>query len=154
MIDLSEETAPDTQVLRFRPHHVLCALGYAGEGYSDKFTANMTEIVTNGLKAPGGDGMMLEIINSADRICAPCPHRRGSACVKQSRSTALDRAHAARLGLAAGQRLTWGEAKAKVRDQVRPGDLAVLCEGCQWLALGLCETALSDLHAETEKAAP
>jgi hypothetical protein len=129
-----------------RPHHVLCAIGYQGLGYSDAFTANMSELVLGRLRGPQGDATPLVITGSADAICAPCPSRRGSGCEQQARIDRLDQAHAAALGLAPGDRLTWAEAQARVQARVRPGSLQQLCAGCAWLPLGLCETALARLH--------
>lgn len=132
--------------LQFRPHHFLCALGYRGAGYSDSFTANMTEIVTLGLKADGGDDTEIEVIGATDDICAPCPKRRGDLCTSQAKITALDLSHSKVLGVRPGDRLTWGQAKARIRSLVKPGDLTDICTGCQWLSLGYCEASLKDLH--------
>jgi uncharacterized protein len=132
--------------LRLRPHHLLCALGYRGKGYSDAFTANMTALVTDGLHAD--PSTEIEVIGGLDAICAPCPSNLGQTCIKQDRIAALDARHAARLGVQPGERLTWAEARQRIRAHVAPGDLSQLCAGCQWLELGLCEAALRALHAE------
>jgi hypothetical protein len=139
--------ASDSPV-RLRPHHVLCALGFEGRGYSDGFTANMAAIVDGRLRAPGGGATEIVITAAADAICAPCPKRRGAGCVEQPKIDALDARHGAALGLAPGDRLTWAEALDRVRARVRPGDLARLCAGCSWLAGGMCEDALARLHRE------
>lgn len=132
--------------LTFRPHHFLCALGYRGKGYSDAFTANMTQIVTNGLFANGGDHTLIRVRAAADSLCTPCPKRRGEGCTNQAEIDALDGRHAAALNLKHGDVLTWGQAKMRIREKVRPDDLDTLCKGCKWLELGLCKSALSDLH--------
>ncbi|MGB8623124.1 MAG: DUF1284 domain-containing protein [Paracoccaceae bacterium] len=137
--------------LRFRPHHFLCSLGFAGRGYSDAFTANMDTIVSGGLRAQGGAKLPIEVVSAVDDICAPCPHRRGEGCDKQARIDALDAAHGRALGLTPGDRLTWGDALERIRDRVAPGDLSTLCAGCQWLELGLCEAALERLHSAGAK---
>jgi hypothetical protein len=134
--------------VKFRPHHFLCALGFVGKGYSDRFTANMTAIVEGRLRAPGGEGTPIEVVGRLDDICAPCPRRAGSGCSVQEKIDRLDAAHAAALGLTAGDRLTWGAAQSRIRARVRPGDLARLCTGCEWLELGLCEAALGRLHGK------
>ncbi|MFO7920303.1 MAG: DUF1284 domain-containing protein [Nioella sp.] len=138
---------PEAPDLTFRPHHVLCALGFQGNGYSDRFTANMARIVENRLRAPGGDAVMIRIIGETDDICGPCPKRRGRLCTSQARIDRLDRAHAAALRLKPDEHLSWGAAKARIRARVPPGSLATLCAGCQWRELGFCETALQRLHA-------
>lgn len=141
--------------LRYRPHHFLCSLGFEGKGYSDLFTANMAAIVFGRLRAPGGDTTVIEVTGAADDICAPCPKRRGEGCESGERIAALDASHAAALALAPGDRLTWGEAKARIRASVPAGSLCRLCAGCQWEPLGLCEAALGRLHDEgAARAAP
>lgn len=132
--------------LPLRAHHVICALGYEGHGYSDAFTANMTRIVTEGLRAPGGDAVQIEIVAAADAICAPCPERRGELCAKQAQIAGLDARHGAALGLRAGDRLSWAEAKARVAERVAPEDLEQICDGCAWLGLGLCAAAVARLR--------
>jgi len=134
--------------LRYRPHHFLCSLGFQGKGYSDGFVANMSDIIDGRLRAPGGDETQIEVVGAADDICGPCPKRRGELCESQSKIAALDARHARALGLVTGTRLTWGEAKQRIARRVAPGALSSLCAGCQWLDLGLCERALSDLHAD------
>lgn len=131
--------------IRLRPHHLLCALGFEGKGYSDSFTANMARLVVR-LNASGGAAEVM-IAPAADDICAPCPRRRGSGCTEQDRINTLDARHAAALALEPGARLTWGAAQDRIRERVAPGSLGTLCTGCQWLELGACERALARLHA-------
>ena len=133
----------------FRPHHFLCALGYQGKGYSDGFTANMSRIVVDTLRAPGGDDTVIAVTGATDDICAPCPKRRNQLCTEQEKISALDARHARALGIFVGTEMTWGEAKRRIVKRVPPGSLETLCQGCQWLELGLCEQALRTLHEES-----
>ena len=137
--------------ITFRPHHFLCSLGFQGNGYSDDFTANMSRIVVDNLRAPGGDEVMIHVTGATDDICTPCPKRRGTSCAEQERMVALDTRHARALKVFVGSRISWGEAKRRIVSYVPPGALATLCAGCQWLELGLCEKALSELHAENDR---
>lgn len=130
----------------YRPHHFLCSLGFQGKGYSDAFTANMSRIVDDRLRAPGGDDVPIRVTGETDDICGPCPKRRGTLCTEQDKIAALDARHARALGLFVDTELTWGEAKRRILKRVPPGSLQTLCQGCQWLDLGLCERALTDLH--------
>lgn len=132
--------------VRFRPHHFLCALGFQGKGYSERFTANMTTIVDGQLRAEGGEATVIQVVGAADDICAPCPKRRGRLCTTQDKIKTLDRAHAAALKLSPHERLTWGEAKDRIRQNVAPGSLKTLCAGCEWEPYGMCEEALARLH--------
>ncbi len=135
---------PGTPV-NFRPHHFLCALGFVGKGYSERFAANMSEIVEGRLRAPDGDQVEIHVAEAADDICAPCPHRRGKGCSRQARIDGLDRRHAAALEYAPGDTVTWGAAKRRIAERLTPNDLDRICAGCQWLPLGVCKSALSRL---------
>ena len=135
-------------IVRYRPHHFLCSLGFQGKGYSDAFTANMSAIVIGRLRANGGDDTLIEVTPATDDICAPCPKRRGALCTSQDKIAALDAAHAEALHLTPGDRLTWGEAQARILANVPPGSLKTLCQGCEWEPYGMCEEALAGLHAK------
>lgn len=143
-----DDSPPDAgpPVVRYRPHHFLCSLGYQGKGYSPEFTANMTAVVMGRLRAAGGEDTLIEVTGEADSLCGPCPSRRGTGCVSGERIAELDAAHAAALGLAPGDRLTWGEGLARIRARVRPDDLEKLCGSCQWRPYGMCRAALERLH--------
>lgn len=132
-------------VVRLRPHHLLCSLGFRGKGRADRFTANMAAIVTGRLRAPDGGRTVIEIAPASDDICTPCARRRGTRCTEQVRIAALDARHAARLGLVPGDRLSWAAALRRIRQRVNPDDLDLLCRGCGWLPLGLCKAAVRDL---------
>ncbi|MDA7428789.1 DUF1284 domain-containing protein [Primorskyibacter aestuariivivens] len=133
-------------MIRFRPHHFLCALGFQGKGYSDSFTANMARLVQGTLRAPGGDATLIEVIGATDDICAPCPKRRGTLCTAQDKIARLDAAHAQALGLQPGDRLTWGTAQARMKSL--PADIHdQICTGCEWKELGFCAAALHVLQS-------
>ncbi|WP_368731052.1 DUF1284 domain-containing protein [Thioclava sp. JE_KL1] len=131
--------------LTYRPHHFLCSLGFEGKGYSDRFTANMTEIVEGRLRQPEGAAVEIEVVGAADDICDPCPSRRGSGCTAQAKIDRLDAAHAAALDIAPGDVLTWG--KALERMAALPADVhQTICAECQWLSAGMCAAALARLQ--------
>jgi hypothetical protein len=128
----------------------MCALGYEGKGYSSDFTANMTRIVMGQLRGDTGDDTPIKLTGYADDICAPCPKRVGRLCTSQQQIALLDRSHAQALDLQPREELTWGQAKERIRAKIMPGTLEQLCLGCKWLELGLCEAALTRLHAEPD----
>jgi hypothetical protein len=135
-------------MLRFRPHHFLCSLGYQGKGYSTRFTANMDSIVFGRLGASTSEDTQIEVVGVSDDICSPCPHRRGENCDKPDKIATLDRRHAKHLDLRAGQVIGWHEARERIRRRVTPQDLDVICEGCEWLDAGMCKQAVAKLRSE------
>ncbi|WBU57717.1 DUF1284 domain-containing protein [Paracoccus sediminicola] len=127
-----------------RPHHVMCAIGWAGHGYSPAFTRNMNDIVEHRLRAD--PETPVAFTSGADSICAPCPHRRGAGCDMGGKIAALDRRHAEALDVPPGARMSWGDAQSRAIDRLQPDDLDRLCAGCQWLDYGLCKAALARLQ--------
>ena len=132
-------------MIPFRPHHFFCALGFQGKGYSARFTANMDAIVNGQLRRD--DDTLLQVTFGVDKICAPCPKRRGARCSSQSKIEAIDAAHASALDLQDGDVLTWGEAKARMAAQPQ-GIHKSICAKCSWMAYGMCETAHAKLKEQ------
>ena len=133
-------------MLRFRPHHFLCTLGFQGKGYSSTFVKNYTKIVEKLLSAE--DELMIEVVSKTDDICAPCPNRLGRFCNKEAKIASLDCKHAKILGLKTGERLTWAQAKQKLKKHMSVDAFAFACQGCPWKDYGFCEAALVNLQAE------
>lgn len=127
-----------------RPHHVLCAIGWQGHGYSSEFTQNMNAVVIDCLRADPETEVVFT--HAADAICGPCPSRRGSSCRVADRIALLDARHGEALGIAPGQRMRWAEAQSRAVDRLVPADLERICKDCKWLELGLCQSALARLQ--------
>lgn len=138
-----QDCGKNAKVLAFRPHHFLCALCFQGRGYSPTFIANFTAIMEK-LNQPGGDTTPIQVAPHTDSICAPCPHRTDETCASQSKINALDTAHAKALGIKAEDVLTWGEAKARIANQISLDTFHSICRRCSWKKLGLCESVLTD----------
>jgi hypothetical protein len=134
-------------MLKFRPHHFLCTIGFEGKGYSSEFTANMAAIA-NSLRERGplGDATWIEVTRTADSICLPCPHKRGDGCQTAEKIKTLDDAHAKALGLQAGDVLSWAEAKQRVLERISVEKHREICAPCSWLSSGVCEKALRSLR--------
>ena len=134
--------------LQFRPHHFFCTLAFEGKGYSEAFVASYTDIARGLRESTEGDRTPIEVTLFSDSICGPCPNRRGARCDTQSKITDLDAAHARILGLKHGDRLTWGEAKEKLRTRMTVELHHQACEPCGWRTLGVCEKALLKFRGE------
>lgn len=126
--------------LHFRPHHFLCTLAFEGKGYSEEFVQNYTQIVER-----ISDETEIQVVDSADSICAPCPNREGSGCIAGEKIGLLDEQHSLILGLKSGDEVTWGEAQKLIADQMRVEDFHRACAPCSWKSMGVCESALKKL---------
>jgi len=131
--------------IRFRPHHFLCTVGFEGKGYSESFVDNYVRVAHGLRETPDGDQTAIEVTSGTDSICEPCPNRRDDRCETESKIRSLDEAHAKILGIRAGDRLTWGEAKEKIRTKMTVEKLRAACAPCAWLKAGMCERALVKL---------
>lgn len=120
--------------VQLRGHHLLCLLGYRGKGYSEEFCANMTDVY-EALRT--GPETTVTIVSGPDKLCGACPEQH-----YHCRNESVDRRDAAvlrRAGIVPGAAMRWSDIRAQIAERVAPEDLAVLCAGCQWLALGFCE---------------
>lgn len=134
-------------MIHFRPHHFMCALGFRGSGYSSLFVDNFSNIMKV-LNTNDGHDITIKVVFEADKICAPCPNRRGKLCTEQDKIERLDKAHAAALQLQAGDIITWKEAKERIRHTINFDVFDQICEGCSWKSLGYCASALRNLLEE------
>ena len=126
--------------MKFRPHHFLCTLGFEGKGYSEQFVSNYSTLVST-LQ----EDTLIEVTRSADTICAPCPNRVGVGCTSAAKIEQLDSAHQKILGLSDGEKLSWSEAQARIREHMTLEKFHEACTPCSWKPLGVCERALKRL---------
>ena len=135
--------------LQFRPHHFLCTLGFEGKGYSEEFVQGFQEIADHlRMNGTAGDLTPIEVTAVTDSICAPCPNRQGTLCSTQTKIQALDNAHAAVLGIRAGDVLSWSEAKKRIVEKVTDEAFDAICAPCGWKELGVCHAALKRTREE------
>lgn len=136
-------------MIQFRPHHFLCTLGFQGKGYSETFVANYQKLADL-LRETGdaGENTWIEVAADTDSICEPCPNRRNALCTSEEKIRKLDHAHAAVLGLKAGRRIQWKEAKDLIASKMSLEKFDLACAPCSWKAMGVCEKALTELSGE------
>jgi len=144
-----QRVTPDrsTGPLRIRGHHLLCALGFRGRGYSEAFVANMDRIVRRMRARPRS---ALVVLDSADSICAACPNLRADGACRNEKASARvrakDRAILRRLGLKPGTAISAAAAYGRVRQAITPALLTgKLCAKCRWKSLGYCAEGLGRL---------
>jgi hypothetical protein len=127
--------------IKFRPHHFLCALCFQGKGYSPQFVDNFSAMMAI-LNAKEGEKISIQVTKETDSICEPCPHRLGKMCQTEEKIAILDAAHANALGINDDEKITWGDAKKKIHDQVSLTTFHRICATCSWKKLGICESVL------------
>ncbi len=126
-----------SEKISFRPHHFLCTLCFTGKGYSPAFVRNYKNIAKHLT-----DDRLIEVTQQTDSICAPCPHRRELKYASQAKIATLDNAHNKVLNLP--QKLTWGEAKEKIKQNFTLEKFHQTCAPCEWKKFGICEKILTE----------
>lgn len=120
--------------MKIRAHHLLCLQGYQGYGYSDRFQANLEEVIALIAAVPD---LEIEVVAENDVICSYCPHAGENGCRKDDDSAEsirlMDLKVLQKLGIKKGTRdkaqnlfkLTETKLKTGFKGQE-------ICGDCQW----------------------
>lgn len=112
-----------------RPHHLLCTEFFEGYGYSDEFSANMSETIAR----LNGTDPKVTLTAGTDIICRKCPHNKEGACDSQEKVCRYDLAVPELLGVREGDTALWSELKKAAREKIiSAGKLSRVCGDCQW----------------------
>ena len=120
-------------IVRLRPHHLLCILTYAGDGYSPAFIANYNRLTDR--IAGGAD---VGIVEGPDDLCAPIlgeanAHCRGASVAGRDRLAARDVGALLAVPIEPGRKLALdARTLQQLRAAFTSGRLRAACEGCQW----------------------
>jgi hypothetical protein len=124
-------------IIKFRPHHFMCTLGFRGKGYSLDFVRNYRNIVR---KLKEDEDTLLEVAEYMDDICSPCPNKMDEiVCKSQEKILRLDRAHSEVLKLQPGEVMSWKDAKVRIKNNMTLEKFDKACAGCDWKKYGVCE---------------
>jgi hypothetical protein len=135
--------------MRIRPHHLLCMLTYAGNGYSPAFTANF-----DGIAARAAQGEEILIVSGPDDICAPLLGEEGLHCREES-IVERDKQAAAALTTVLGYPISPGgrielgiQILMRLRRAFAAGEIRQACAGCQWATM--CTSIAANGYRETK----
>lgn len=160
------------EVVALRAHHLLCAQGFQGLGYSKAFAENFAAVL-EGLRRR--TQTLVQTVDRPDVLCGPCPHLgirgQGSAascpltdvdplpfsegrCQRggpesESKVRETDHRVLGRLGLSAGAQLSWEELLRRIGSRIGANDLPAICGPCPWISRGHCAMGLSRLHGHS-----
>ncbi len=119
-------------IILLRPHHALCSQFFIGNGYSEKFVENMTEILNIlNIKNP-----KVKFVKHCDDICSQCPKNQNGICVNESKVQNIDNACINEYNFNIGDELFWNDIKSTVTKQIiLKNQLPSVCNDCQWLSI-------------------
>ena len=139
--------------VRLRGHHFICLQFFRGEGYSEEFVANLTELL---------ERIAIEsalVVADADDVCSACPELGPDRLCASSDAGGddeirrIDAIALALLELVPGDRIMLAEARERLAaDAIGVGQWrAEACDGCAWESV--CESGWGRMLGDAERAA-
>lgn len=128
-----------------RGHHLLCLHGFQGIGYSESFVDGMSEYVRDMKKT--NQPLHLKIIIGQDELCKNCPHDGDDICLSNnSLVQKIDEEVIKKLQLKPNKVYEKEFLLKKTAKHIHPNDLETICNGCQWLEMGVCKEGIKRLQ--------
>lgn len=113
---------------KIRPHHGMCIAFFEGKGYSNEFTAHMSEMIHKLENNP-----TICISTQTDAICLKCPNNIQGVCETENKVAEYDRQVLKRCGLSDGMIIPYADFKKAVYEHILiPGRREEICGNCQW----------------------
>jgi hypothetical protein len=117
-------------MIKFRGHHLICLHFFKGEGYSEEFVQNLSDLIT---RANANETII--VTQGADDVCKACPYLEESSCKHKPDSEEqirkLDDSALRLLGLNPGQIVIWHEIRSQV-DLTPKEWFSSFCADCEW----------------------
>ena len=126
----------EIELVRLRPHHLLCTQGYSGRGYDDAFVENMTAI-TNYLR--GGEKAHIEIVFTTDDICSKCPHMvKEGVCKRNAKVKRFDQKVIDYFGIKEN-RYIYQDLIEEINAKMTSKMMDDICSDCEWFPVSSCK---------------
>ena len=127
------------EIIKLRPHHLLCTQGYSGKGYSDDFVSNMDNVTK---KLRSDPNALVEIVFSTDILCNDCPSKlSGGTCISEDKVLRFDKGVINVLELDEGV-YSYQELISRLDEYLSSGiedeHLKAICGDCEWYPVSSC----------------
>lgn len=119
------------EVIKLRPHHLLCIQHFEGRGYSRDFTDNMEKLIG----ALEGINPKITLTCAVDSICSCCPNNDGGSCKDKDKVYNMDRNALELMDLNENETKRYSEYTAVAR-RIGEDEAQRVCKKCQWQ--GIC----------------
>lgn len=124
-----------SNVIKLRPHHLLCTQAYQGYGYSKDFTTCMDHLVE---VLPSSS---VQLQQGVDEICNPCPYKEGNKCSTEEKVTLMDQKVLSYFSLSYGE-IAYSSTISKIRELMSEEIFEDICSTCSWYDYNLCRGKL------------
>jgi hypothetical protein len=139
--------------MRIRGHHLICRLGFRGLGYDERFTRTMEEVLVSFELNPD---LRLKVVKDLDILCTACPNRREDICYSEEderqdkRIKEMDQFVISVLELEENGIYTLEEINNRIINYFMDGDMAELCQSCEWKDYDYCLKGLRELRKKKD----
>ncbi len=133
------------EIIKLRPHHLLCTQGYSGKGYSDDFVSNMDRVTE---KLRSDRGVKIEITFSTDSLCSNCPLKvSDGVCKSDNKVLRFDASIINILDLKEGV-YSYQDLISRLDKYLSSGvcdeRLKAICGDCEWYSVSACWKNIRD----------
>mgnify|MGYP001943059020 CR=1 FL=1 len=137
-----------SMMMVLRAHHLLCAQGFQGMGYSSGFVKEFSKIVEK-IRDEEQD-FSIQVIAGLDDACQYCPNKGEDKCLADEASNEqvliMDLRVISHLGLIEGASYPKSYLLRLIAKEISPDDLDYLCRNCSWLKFGVCKEGIARLR--------
>lgn len=121
-----------SEIILIRPHHGLCSQFFVGNGYSDEFVENMTNV----LDKLNTQNLTVKIVEHCDDICSCCPKNMVGVCENEESVIQHDNKCLEEYGYKVGDEIRWKDLRGKVVSKIKAENkLPSVCQGCSWSSI-------------------
>lgn len=124
------------EIIKLRPHHMLCMKAYEGKGYSEEFNNNMEMTIKALSKNPN---QKIKVVFSLDNICSKCPNNiEGKSCTSQAHIEELDRRVVDNFNINEGE-YVYSEIAKEIYENMNEEKFDNICKDCGWYNITNCK---------------
>lgn len=120
------------EILKLRPHHLLCTRAFKGKGYSHAFVCNMIRVIEQ-LKT----NCIITLVEGSDAVCSNCPERIGKRCRSEEKINRFDGAVLDYIHLEK-KNYRYAEVERILAVHLTESAYNSICSRCEWKATGVC----------------
>ncbi|MHC1598182.1 MAG: DUF1284 domain-containing protein [Candidatus Methanofastidiosia archaeon] len=111
-------------IIRIRPHHLLCIINFYGKGYSASFIQTLKEIK----EKIEQDSVLIRLVHGQDDICKNCPSK--PSCLQFDYPNTLDEKVLLVTNMEYGKVYSSKEVLSNIKKNISKEMLEMICKDC------------------------
>ena len=125
-----------------RVHHIICMQSFIGQGYSEEFVRNFSNIINYINSNPYQN--CISLINYCDDVCKYCPNKLSSnKCKNETFINYLDDSYKTICNLNYNIHYSLNEINTIIKNHLTISKFKTICSNCQWF--GICSKLIKNI---------